>query len=190
MTSFKVILSELLLNLDIRFACPSFSIGTRLANRNVEEMTHQLNMSFMRNVQSQCAIFELVGLFLFPDDLIKKREINPLFIGGKYPEVPLMAMEIVDKEEMIRRATVHTTGRTDHPHQKAFFTVHDVFKILDKEKFPRLGNITRRVMSIIPTSASCEQSFSCLKNRLHENMKKTTAFNFLMASQNNTVFNL
>ena len=190
MTSFTVVLSELMLNMDIRFICPSLSIGTRLANRNIDETTGQLNPSFVRGVQRQCPLFELVGLFIFPDDLIKRREINPFFMSGKYPEVPLVAREIVEKEEAIRRVAVYLTVRRGEGPQTVIYTLHDVFQILEKDKYPGLWNLTRRVMSITPTSASCEQSFSCLKHRLHENMKKTTAFNFLLTSQNNSVFHL
>ena len=189
-TSFKFILSELLLNMDIRFVCPSFSIDTRQARRNIDETTLQLSPSFLKSVQRQCPLFEQVGLFLFPDDLIKTRQINPLFISGKYPEVPLMAREIIDKEETIKTATLHSAVRTCGGPQTIIFTLHDIFRVLQKNVFPGLWNLTKRMLSITPTSASCEQSFSCLKTRLHENMKKTTAFNFLMTSQNNSVYHL
>ena len=93
-----MIMSKTLLNLDIRFPCPSFSIDMSLARRNVIDTMQQLDESFLKNVQRQCPFFELVGLFLFPDDLINKRQINPIFVNGKYPEVPLISREIVEKE--------------------------------------------------------------------------------------------
>ena len=189
-TTFKTILTSLLLNMDIRFACPSLSIDTRVAHRNVDPITQRLNKQFLQNVQRQCVLFEIVGLFLFPDDLIKKREINPLFISGKYPEVPLMARDILVKEDIIKCKTRHSTQRTNGEPETYIITLSDVFKIIEKGNYPQLWNLTKRVMSVTPTSASCEQSFSCLKRRLHENMKKKTAFNFLLTSQNNSVFNL
>ena len=42
-TTFKTILTALLMNLDIRFACPSFSIDTRAAHRNLDQTTQRLN---------------------------------------------------------------------------------------------------------------------------------------------------
>ena len=176
--TFKKVLSALILNMVIRFACPSFSIDIRVAHRNTDQTTQRLRDQFLKRVQRQCPLFELVGLFLFPDDLIKKRQINTLFITGKYPEVPIIAREILVKEEMFKRKTVHSTERTDVTDETDILTLGDVFQIVERDKYPHLWSLTRRVMSVIPTSTSCEQSFSCLKHRLHENVKKTTAFNF------------
>ena len=188
--TFKTILTALLLNLDIRFACPSFSIDTRAAHRNLDQTTQRLNKEFLKRVQRQCPLYELVGVYLFQDDLIKKRLINPLFISGKYPEVPLLAREILDKEEMFRNKTGQSTERTEKFLETEILTLSDVFQKIEKDKYPHLWNLTRRLISVTPTSTSCEQSFSCLKRRLHENMKKTTAFNFLLTSRNNSVFHL
>ena len=66
----------------------------------------------------------------------------------------------------------------------------DVFRFVEKERYPFLWNEAMKTLSFMPTSASCEQSISCLKHRLHVNMKKTNAFNFLLTSQSNSVFYL
>ena len=63
----------------------------------------------------------------------------------------------------------------------------DVFHVIEKGRYPVLWSLVVKAMSFMPTSASCEQSFSRLKHRLHENMKKTNAFNFLLTSQSNSV---
>ena len=101
----------------------------------------------------------------------------------------LVAREILVKEEMIKRKTVHSTERTDGRLETCIITLSDVFQTIEKDRYPQLWNLTKRVMSITPTTASCEQSFSFLKHRLHEKMKKT-AFNFQITSQNNSVFHL
>ena len=128
-------------------------------------------------------------MYLFQDDLIKKRLINPLFISGKYPEVPLMAREILDKEVMFIIKNGQSTEMTDSFIKTEILTLSDVFQKIEREKYPQLWNLTR-LISVTPTSTSCEQSFSCLKRRLHENMKKKTAFIFLLTSRNNSVFHL
>ena len=107
-STFKTVVSNILLNFEIRFPCPSFSIDSRLARRHIDQTTQRLSIAFFKTVQHQCPIFELIGLFLFPDDLIKKRRVNPLFISGKYPEVPLITREILDKEEMIKSSAVNS----------------------------------------------------------------------------------
>ena len=64
--------------------------------------THWLNKSFLARNEMGCPADVIVGLFLFPDDLIKKGKINPFFISGKYPEIPIIACDILEKKEAIK----------------------------------------------------------------------------------------
>ena len=61
-------------------------------------------------------------------------------------------------------------------------TLQDVFRFVGKEEFPFLTTVVTKMLTALPTTVSCEQSFSRLKHRLHTNMKQT-AFNSLMVSQ-------
>ena len=126
-----------------------------------------------------------------PDDLLKKQQINPWFLNGKYPEIPLMAREILlRREEIEGNSSQPINQTTDTKSGISVITLQQVFKTIEKDSFPFLWNVMIKTISFMPTSASCEQSFSCLKHRLHENMKKTTAINFLLSSHDNSVFAL
>ena len=171
--TFQKIIKAFLFNMEVRFPCPSFSIAKRVARRHVDPTTEQLDLHFLENVSLNCQINEFVGIHLFPDDLIKKNTINPLFLSGKYPEIPLMASEIVSNRELFMHHNMETADQmTKNTGSDSTITLQDVFKMVKKETYPFLWGVTLRMIAIMPTSASCEQSFSCLKHRLHENIKK------------------
>ena len=173
--SFQQIIRKFLQNMDIRFPCPSFSIKKKLAARNTNQTTLRLHQPFFQKIWLECPLFEVVGIFLFPNDLIKKHQINPRFVSGKYPEIPLLANEILQKAEEIKNVILRREGDSN----PSIITLLDVFQSVPKNRYPFLWHVTIRVLSFMPTSASCEKCFSCLRRRLHENMAKTTVFNFL-----------
>ena len=69
--------------------------------------------------------FEMGDLFVFPDDSIRNREINPTFLSGKYPEILPLAREIINKENEIVLAK--NTSRN----QRAGFETNDIITLLD-----------------------------------------------------------
>ena len=64
----------------------------------------------------------------------------------------------------------------------------DVFAVIARENFPVLWNVTLKNLSTIPTTASCEQLFSRLRHKHHDNMNKETSFSFLSFSQKRKTF--
>ena len=63
------------------------------------------------------------------------------------------------------------------------FTLIDVFKIIKKDEYPLLWKSVLLVLSFLPTTVACEQSFSRLKHKMHQNMDTENAFNVFQASQ-------
>ena len=102
-----------------------------------------------------------------------------------------MAREIVEKRELFEQHNQESVNTgTDRANSQSLVTLQDVFKKVKKDNYPFLWTVHIKIQSFIPTSASCEQCFSCPKHRLHENMKKSTAFKMLLSSQKNTVTSL
>ena len=68
----------------------------------------------------------------------------------------------------------------------------DVFKIIPKDTFPSTWKFVLRILSIMPTTVSCEQTFSYYKRTIHTNMGEKTAKSFLFARLNlyETSYNL
>ena len=186
--SFQTILNAFLLKMDVRFPCPSFSMDTRKTKHYIDQTLWRIDPTFTREVQKKCPLFELVGLFLFPNDLIRKREINPIFLSGKYPEIPSLACEIVEKEnEIISAKNTSQNGQVAFE-TKHVITIIDVFVIIQREKYPLLWKTTLKTLSLLPTSVECEQSFSGLKHKMHQNMAKETAFNLFLSSRRKTEY--
>ena len=69
--SFETILQRCLLNMETRFPCPSKSFNMRHANEHLNTSQNSIDVGLLKTIQQSCTLFELVGLFIFPDDLIK-----------------------------------------------------------------------------------------------------------------------
>ena len=186
--SFEVIIESFLLNLDIRFPCPSFSMDMKVAKSFIDQESHTIDITFVKDIQSRCPLLEMVGVFLFPDDFLRRRQINPLFINGQYPEIPLIAREILENENELSalKKPSQDEGKTNKTCQE--ITLFEVFKVIHKEKYPALWKLVLRALSFLPTTVGCEQSFSFLKRKMHQNMTKENAFNLCLASQRVTHF--
>ena len=179
--SFLHVMEMLILNMDIRFPCPAFSLETSLAKRHTDQTSNTLQPAFYKRMQMKCPFAMEVDLFFFPDQFIKCRQINPWFLR-QFSEMELLMKEIVENERMVVKKT--TASKQDGQDVKdSIIDLSDVFKCVDKGKYPELWDIFLRTMTYIPTSVSCEQSFSILKRRLHENMKKENAFMFVQMAK-------
>ena len=68
----------------------------------------------------------------------------------------------------------------------------DVFDVVPKTHFPSLWKFVIRMLTIIPSTVACEQSFSYFKRTIHTNMGEKTAKSFLFARLNlyETIFDL
>lgn len=183
--TFVTVLKRLILNINIRFPCINTSIDTRLARHNTNDAL-KLNESLLYRMRRSCPFMVLVGIFVFPDDLIKHQMVNEFFLGGRYPEIEAISREIVTKKDEIGRQ-VQTSYQTQQ-RPTPTITLLDVFKVIDRRNYPFLWEVVVKTLTILPTTVSCEQSFSCLKHRLHENMLKETAFCFLGMVQRHTEF--
>ena len=165
----------MILNLDIGFPCPSLSIQTTVAKENLDPTTNMLDPSFTKRILMKCPFIVEVELFHLPGRFIKERQINPWFLRGELPEVQSFLKELAENE----RAIIDTTaplGREVRDESQTIITLLDAFKVVDRMKYPVLWDHALIIVSYTPTSVSCEQSFSILKRRLHENMKKENGF--------------
>ena len=50
----------------------------------------------------------------------------------------------------------------------------DVFQVVDREAYPLLRRSLTKLMTILPTTVSCERCFSVIKRSIHTNMKSDT----------------
>ena len=178
--TFCDILKHLLFNIDVRFPNISTSIDTRIVQENTDRETLELDETISRRMRRKCPFLPPMGVFLIPDDLIKHGRINEYFVGGRFPEIERFAREIVERKEEI----VRNVESSNDAHQASKpITLLDVFQILNRTSYPFLWDVVLRAVAVLPTTASCEQNFSRLKHKLHENMLKENAFCLLRMVQ-------
>ena len=89
-----------------------------------------------------------------------------------------MANEIVAKKELIVRQKQENKDDSNQQAHLSLRILQDVFKWIQREDFPFLWEVMIKTVSFMPTSANCEQCFSCMKHRLHENMKRRRLLTF------------
>ena len=83
--TFLNVIENLLLNVDVRFPCPSTSIELRHARPTLDFPTNALNREW-QNVRSSCPLFVIDAIFMLPDDFMKRRKINQYFVSGAFPK--------------------------------------------------------------------------------------------------------
>ena len=186
--TFQNILEKLILNIDVRFPCPSTGIESRLARQNIDVSTNTVNRQFFQSVRTRCPLFLMVEIFMFPDMFIKQRTINPFFVSGRFPEINRIVHEVINNEECIINAVNSTDNDEVRGELKLkTITLLDVFNTIKPDGYPFLWDITMKALTIQPTSVNCEQNFSRLRHKLHENMSKKTSFAFMTMSQKRKV---
>ena len=165
-----------------------YRVDSRLARSCRDNHTGTLNEAVLKCYMRQCPLFVNVGLFLFPDDLIRRRTINTFFLSGGFPEVQHIASEIIEKEALIIQQTNIAPRENEIVGEpNTTITLLDVFTIINPNNFPFLWNVVLKMLTVMPTSVSCEQSFSRLRNKMHENMKMETSFHFMAITHKNPV---
>ena len=144
--SFETVLQRCLLNMETRFPCPSKSFNMRHANEHLNTSQNSIDVGLLKTIQQSCTLFELVGLFIFPDDLIKRRQINPIFLEERFSEVRTISREIVEKEELIK-TTKHKRHRLQNvEHLEETITLLDVLETIERDNFPVLWGITLKLL--------------------------------------------
>ena len=119
--------------------------------------------------------------------MIKEGMINEFFLTGMFHEIQRLGVDIcVHEKEIVMKKN---EGETDDKIRKRSITkvsLLDVFRVINPDNYPVTWNSTLEVLSMFPTTVSCEQYFSRMRNEIHENMTKETSFALLLMSQKDT----
>ena len=127
-----------------------------LFNVKLTPVTAQLS-PFLPHLQVDHEWQRLVPLFTEFERLVRNKTEQRLFLSS-------------DREKELRRLLqTHTTSN-----------LIDVFGVIGRSYFPALWRFVVRVLTIMPTTVACEQSFSFFKRTYHHNMGEGTAKIFLM----------
>ena len=72
--TFENILTQLILNMQIRLPCPSTGFDVRQARNHLDPNTQKLEEVFLKGLIRNCPLFIMVGIFLFPGRSYKTKE--------------------------------------------------------------------------------------------------------------------
>ena len=135
-----------------------------------------------------CGIQPLLDVFYVKDALVNAHLNGPLAntgIGGEWRWLMRFVMTNRDvivgvAEERLGRLGSREKDVRSEIQAPTIPNIIDVFRVFPREGFPILWRLVR-VLTIMPTTVACEQSFSYLKRTLHSNMGEETAKFFIIS---------
>ena len=174
--TFALSIEQLAQSLECRFHCPSQSLVKRMRmDKKVDRTSHDTSQ---QSQQSRCSIMDVFDILSF------KKTTEDGSLASCTNHVGIMAeIERVGDEIKNHPEIVKAHSKTNHLISNAVgfvveheVTLQDIFCIVEKERFPLLWNETVKIKTIIPTTVSCEQSFSVMKNARPNTKKTETMF--------------
>ena len=181
--TFLNIVAKLLLNIDVRFPCPSTSINSRQAQQNIDVVTTTLNRPFIQCQKQMPIVLDCWCLFVPRRVYQRKKDQWVFFVSGNFPEINRILIEIENKQDSIVRPFNSTAIQNERERENKTITLLDVFKVVNHESNTIIWDMTMSALTILLTTVRCEQHFSRLRHKLHENMSKETSFAFLRMSE-------
>ena len=185
---FTEILKNLILNLKVRFLAVSFSLN----KKSIGPFLDYQNMMILNGAHvgdlSRCGVSPMLELFNVKQTQVTQHlsiTLPHLDVGDEWKAlVPLFTTYgHLILRQTDQRSLMLSGREKDLRSQFEIPTITnliDVFGVIPKSYFPSLWNFVVRLLTIIPTTVACEQSFSYFKRTFHSNMAEGTAKIFLM----------
>ena len=184
---FVKILKNLVLNLNVRF----FNVGFSLDKKNIKRFLDYENATILPGApvgdMSRCGLSPMLELFNTKQSHTTTHLSTTLPHLGVHREwarlLPLFAFRrgLIDSQaeqrilssSLLERRMRQTLASPVDPN------LVDFFNVISRSDFPRLWKFVMMVLTILPTSVGCEQSFSYYKRTAHINMSDENAKNLM-----------
>ena len=173
---FAFLIEQLVQIINVRFSSPSRSIGQR--NKKTQPIDSKGKPSELLHHSTNCPIADMFDVFAF-DTSIKPM---PSTLFGNHQE---LMKEIAQARRELQQSLPTSEKlcemRSPISDNLGFivemkWTLFDCFHFIEREKYPLLWKENVKLRTIIPTTVSCEQSFSVMKNTLHKTKSTATVF--------------
>ena len=184
---FEKILKHTILNSAVRFYMPSFSLGKRPIKRFLDYDNMMVLPGAPLDVADRCGLSPLLDIFnisrsTIPDHLVPT--FRRLWISEEWSCFFVLAF--LKKGEVLQ-ATVERNqvyGRREREMRHLLQVPRtpnlvDAFGVVGKAGYNNLWQFFVRMLTIMPTTVACEQSFSFFERTIHTNMSEETAKFFL-----------
>ena len=184
---FEVIMKHLILNSMVRFYTPSFSLEKKSIKRFLDYENMTVLPGAPLDVVDRCGLTPLLNIFnmrytTIHGDLV--HVFQPFGISEEWPRFFVLAF--LKKEEVLQVADErsHVYGPREREMRILLQTPRtpnlvDGFGVVGKTGYNNLWRFFVRLLTIMPTTVACEQSFSFFKRTIHTNMSEETAKIFL-----------
>ena len=168
-------MQHLLQSISLRFPCPSSSHDMRRMRTSLMIEFDQ-DSTNLNPFELHCSLSESMDIFVFGQ------------MGDENNNTTLTSPELVDEIHRMREETIQHGQEISQILEERNGTIsasvgfgvemkmslQEAFKFIQKERHPLLWRQTQQMKTVIPTTVSCEQSFSVFKHALHHNMKNET----------------
>ena len=186
---FAKILKSLILNLEVRFYDISASLNKKSIKRhlNFDRMVIERGAPIVDRVV--CGVLPLLDVFYVKDAFVNAHLAGPLANTGIGGEWGLLMRFVMSNRDTIVGAAEERFGRLSTRERDVRNEIQapltpniiDVFRVFPRNSLPVLWRFVVRVLTIMPTTVACEQSFSYFKRTLHSNMSDVTAQSFIFS---------
>ena len=159
----------------MRFPVPSTSLDLK-RKRNPITLRHlQQDMETLQ--RPDCSLLPLLEFITFPHQIIHFKTLPSVCQCEMRREVLKMAEEIMIHQTRI--CNINRERRVILSKEVGFdvempMSLVDVFSAVDTHQYPLLWREFIKENTVIPTTVSCEQSFSVIKRTMHINMNPDT----------------
>ena len=178
---FVVIMKHLILNLKVRFFNVSSSLDRRIVKPFLDYNNTIVRQGAPGGDGSRCGILPLLQLFdlkptQVPDQLYRK--LIELGVVHEWDGLLNVVMDETWRIEELREQRNHQMSTREKELRKLLETpttknLCDVFGAVSKTYFPATWKFVVRMLTIMPTTVACEQSFSFFERTFHTNMGET-----------------
>ena len=170
--SFIATIKSTITNMDIRFPCASTSLNKRSHSVSVNCRNGVVDRQVVLREYISCPLRLLFEVYVFPGEFLESSTVKECLLSSFQGEVAKICVEMNGKRDLILSSFQKGSHETiDEKKAIIDITLDDLFPFVNRSDYPSLWKCVLKVRSIIPTTVSCEQSFSCLKRSNRVNTK-------------------
>ena len=193
-------MKHLILNLQVRFYQPSFSLDKRSIKKYLDYDNVSISPQAPNVDVSRCGLFPLFELFNMKQTRSDSQSLGCVVGLQLVEEMERLTPSLFSEHDLILRKSVERMESCCSLEKRmrlllGFPTTTNIMDALStkqKELFPQLWRFVVRLLTIMPTTVECEQSFSYFKRTAHINMSEENAKNLLFTRLNlyETIFDI
>ena len=168
------------MNLSVRFYNMSFSLNKVSIKDYIDYDRMVIHPEAPIRDASRCGVPQLLEVFNMNHTTIPFHLVGTFLLNkiqhewGTFMNRALWARDdvLAWTRERLARLTTTETKAMDLLDTRTLPNIIDAFHVIDRREFPYIWRFLIRVLTIIPTTVACVQSFSYFKRTIHTNIPR------------------